>query len=183
MAARVASPLGDVSFAVNTFRQTLAQNFNPSTDLCKLREPPRAWSLEELGYEQGSACSAFGVCEPFQLLQPGLVARLKLELMTDTVRQNCRFSTSRTPCCLRGVAEQSQLVNQLWSSSEITQQVSELAGIPLKPICDYEKASATSRCHPQETRRRTLMTGIQIPTHLWPSFSSATPLLEVKPAA
>ena len=37
MAPRLASPLGDVSFAVNTSRQTLAQTFNPSTYLFKLR--------------------------------------------------------------------------------------------------------------------------------------------------
>ena len=41
--------------------------------------------------------------------------------------------------CLRGVAEHSKLVHQLWSSPEVTKQISQLAGIPLKPICDYEK--------------------------------------------
>ena len=41
--------------------------------------------------------------------------------------------------CLRGVALHSKLVHDLWSSPETTRRISELAGVLLKPIFDYEK--------------------------------------------
>ncbi|KAK9852866.1 hypothetical protein WJX84_012220 [Apatococcus fuscideae] len=138
MATEVATPF-EGSFATRGPGKTLLCSFEPSRDLSQAGTDPRRWSLTDLGYEQGKACSPFGVCEPFQLLNPIFVAQLKTELMGDAVQQNCRFSTNRTPCCLRGVAEHSQLVNQLWTSEETTRRISEVVGTPLKPIFNYEK--------------------------------------------
>ena len=40
--------------------------------------------------------------------------------------------------CLRGVSRYCPLLKRLWSSQEVTDIVSKIAGVKLKPVMDYE---------------------------------------------
>ncbi|DBA98850.1 hypothetical protein WJX77_009641 [Trebouxia sp. C0004] len=106
------------------------------------RSPAKTYSLSDLGINQQKrkAPCNFGVAEPFSFLSKAGVDTLLKELTSETVQNNCKFSTDRTPCCLRGTSDHSPFIRDLWSSPEVTDIVSAVAGIPLQLGYKYEIA-------------------------------------------
>ena len=120
----------------------------------------------------------FGVAEPFSFLSQAGVDALLKELASEAVQKNCKFSTDRTPwyllnsvadarnlscfccsclqrpqawqrSCFRGTADHSSFIKDLWSSPEVTDIVSAVAGIPLKLGYGYEIAHTNVQVTPE----------------------------------
>lgn len=74
-------------------------------------------------------------------LQQALMAALTSTLRKESVLHNsCVIEQIALLLCstLRGVSQYCPLIKAVWSSRAVTDIVSGIAGLPLKPVMDYE---------------------------------------------
>ena len=113
--------------------------FNPSRDL-QLTNPTQSWHLSDLGYTKTeideSGCS-LAFTEPFRLLSEEGAARL--QEVVRLLRSNFqgggleRSESKSRLIYVAGGVYRSQFLRELCSSIDVSEFLSELAGIPLAP--------------------------------------------------
>ncbi|KAF5002991.1 hypothetical protein FDECE_10465 [Fusarium decemcellulare] len=104
--------------------------------------PPKVWSLQDLGYPESQGISPVGVSEPFSLFSDEAINEMRRELFTsEKIWTDHRFSSKYAECQLRGYArEHAPFIYNAWKSPETLRILSNLAGLDLVPIMDYDIA-------------------------------------------
>ena len=111
--------------------------FNPAKHLAYV--PPRKiHTLNELCLPT-SPLSDVASTDPFPLLSHEALLEHRRELLSDRVLNNCMYKTRRGSVQLRGMAPHyAPFIHQFWTSFEVLQTISELAGVELVPVFDYD---------------------------------------------
>ncbi|KAL2687936.1 hypothetical protein Neosp_005506 [[Neocosmospora] mangrovei] len=104
--------------------------------------PSRVWSLQDLGYPDSQGISPIGVTEPFRLFSEEAIGEMRRELFTNKqIWSLHRFSSKYAECQLRGYArEHAPFIYNAWKDPETLRIISNLAGIDVVPVMDYDIA-------------------------------------------
>ena len=70
------------------------------------KEPSRIYTMEDLGLPPDTGVTSFAVSEPFSLFTEQAVHRMRSEILTDKVFENCKYSSNLSQCQLRGFASE-----------------------------------------------------------------------------
>jgi hypothetical protein len=78
-------------------------DFNPKKHI-DFVPPTKVHNMNDLKLPEGTGVSPFAVSEPFQLFTEEAVARMRAEIFSKAVLENCRYSSNLAQCQLRGFA-------------------------------------------------------------------------------
>ena len=78
-------------------------NFNPKKHI-DFTPPANTLSMSDLKLPEGTGVSPFAVSDPFQLFTEEAVQRMRSEIFSKEVLENCRYSSNLSQCQLRGFA-------------------------------------------------------------------------------
>ncbi|KAH9888304.1 hypothetical protein F4778DRAFT_786114 [Xylariomycetidae sp. FL2044] len=112
--------------------------FDPSRHLT-FKECPKVHLMKELGFPEDKGVSPVAVSEPFPLFTQEAVMRMRQEVLSPEVMQNCQYSSNLAHCQLRGFANKyAPFVYDVWKNPETLAIISKIAGIDLVTEMDFE---------------------------------------------
>ncbi|KIX94727.1 uncharacterized protein Z520_09417 [Fonsecaea multimorphosa CBS 102226] len=118
-------------------KKSYFQKFDPVKHLAYV-PPKKIHTLEDLCLPP-SPISPIASTDPFPLLSEEALLEHRRELLSDEVLNNCMYSTREQSVQLRGMAPRyAPFIHQFWTSPEVLKIVSELAGVDLVPVMDFE---------------------------------------------
>ncbi|KIW88539.1 uncharacterized protein Z519_11108 [Cladophialophora bantiana CBS 173.52] len=113
------------------------KKFDPAKHLAYV-PPKKIHTLEDLCLPP-SPISQVASTDPFPLLSEEALLEHRRELLSDEVLNNCMYSTRAESVQLRGMAPRyAPFIHQFWTSPEVLKIVSDLAGVDLVPVMDFE---------------------------------------------
>ncbi|KAL2863190.1 uncharacterized protein BJX67DRAFT_374752 [Aspergillus lucknowensis] len=111
--------------------------FDQATHLA-FSPPSSVLKMEDLCLEP-TALSSVATTEPFPLLSHEAVLRHRQELFSRDVLDNCLHHTRPGSVQVRGMAPRyAPFIHQFWHSPEVLKIISDIAGVELVPVMDYE---------------------------------------------
>ena len=69
--------------------------------------PANILTMSDLKLPEGTGVSPFAVSDPFQLFTQEAVQRMRVEIFSKEVMENCKYSSNLAQCQLRGFAAKS----------------------------------------------------------------------------
>lgn len=78
-------------------------DFNPKKHL-DFTPPANILTMNDLKLPEGTGVSPFAVSDPFQLFTEEAVQRMRAEIFSNEVLENCKYSSNLAQCQLRGFA-------------------------------------------------------------------------------
>ena len=66
--------------------------------------PVKTLTMSDLKLPEGTGVSSFAVSDPFQLFTQEAVQRMRAEVFSKEVLENCKYSSNLAQCQLRGFA-------------------------------------------------------------------------------
>lgn len=128
--------------------------FDPAVHLCYTSGSQR--SLSDLGVTSDRNISNIGCALPFPLFTEEAVEIMRKELLCDQVFDNCAFSSNlvgKGSAHIRGWTKRyGPFTDAAWKHPATIKAVSEMAGVDLVPVFDYEIAHANVAFKSQEER-------------------------------
>ncbi|KAK2761326.1 hypothetical protein FQN54_001848 [Arachnomyces sp. PD_36] len=102
-------------------------------------EPPKnIYTMKDIGLE-GHGISPHAVSEPFPLFTKEAIRQMRAEVFSDQAMEHCQYSSSFTKNMIRGIGpDRAPFIYDAWHSPEVLAKISEVAGIDLIPIMDYD---------------------------------------------
>lgn len=133
--------------------------FDPQKHLAYVA-PSRVYTMEEIGLPKDSGISPIAVSEPFQLFTSEAIAKMRQEVLSPEVMQNCQYSSNISHGQLRGFANKyvwrfpqtssfkefnsftryAPFTYALWKHPQTLAVISKIAGIELVTEMDLEIA-------------------------------------------
>lgn len=107
--AEVASLMDNTHPHVQPFVETMSSNtlstddFDPKKHL-NFTPPAKTLNMSDLKLPEGTGVSPFAVSDPFQLFTQEAVQRMRAEIFSKEVLENCKYSSNLAQCQLRGFA-------------------------------------------------------------------------------
>jgi hypothetical protein len=95
------SDLSLVDMSAMTVPEKVA--FSPEKHL-DFTPPSKAYTMKDLGFAENTGVSPVAVSEPFQLFTPEAIQRMRAEVLSTKVWENCQYSSNLSQCQLRGFA-------------------------------------------------------------------------------
>ena len=86
-----------------SLKPTSDEDFNPQKHLAFV-PPSRTYTMEDIKLPKDTGVSPFAVSEPFQLFNEDAVLRMRKEILSKDVWENCQYSSNLAQCQLRGFA-------------------------------------------------------------------------------
>ena len=80
------------------------EDFEPSKHI-DFHPPSKIHTMSDLKLPEGTGVSSFAVSEPFQLFTEDAVDRMRAEIFSKPVWDNCQYSSNLAQCQLRGFAD------------------------------------------------------------------------------
>lgn len=77
--------------------------FSPEDHL-NFTSPSKVFTMRDLGLPENTGVSRVAVSEPFQLFTPEAIQRMRAEVLSTQVWENCQYSSNLSQCQLRGFA-------------------------------------------------------------------------------
>ena len=77
--------------------------FDPKKHLAFIL-PSKTYTMEDIKLPRDTGVSSFAVSEPFQLFTEEAVRRMRAEILSREVWENCQYSSNLAQCQLRGFA-------------------------------------------------------------------------------
>lgn len=118
--------------------------FDPKVHLCYV--PGQQKSMAELGVSSDKRISDVGCAVPFPLFTEEAVDIMRQELLRGPVFDDCAFSSSlvgKSSTQVRGwTKKHGPFTDAAWKHPEVIKAVSQMAGVNLVPVFDYEIAHA-----------------------------------------
>eukprot|EP01084_Bolivina_argentea_P202384 345808_1 len=118
----------------STKLQKAHATFNANKHLispCKTKNIKKI-TMSELNIEiTNDHISDFAYTEPFQLLTDECLNRIRSEITSDSIKQNCYYSSSLTPLAIRNPNKYSSFLSDLHSSPEISEIFHNVTGIEI----------------------------------------------------
>ena len=87
-----------------TMRLLSTDDFEPSKHI-DFHPPSKVHSMSDLKLPEGTGVSSFAVSEPFKLFTEEAIERMRAEIFTKPVLENCQYSSNLAHCQLRGFAD------------------------------------------------------------------------------
>ncbi|EPE06625.1 hypothetical protein F503_02753 [Ophiostoma piceae UAMH 11346] len=136
-----AVPSLDPGFVAEPMASKPPPTFSPEAHL-QYSPPSPVLSMRDLKLEDTSPISSFAATEPFHLLTPEAVLAHRWELFSADVQDSCYFPTrAGSAAMLRGMSPKyAPFIHAFWNAPEVLKIVSDLAGVDLVPVMDYEVA-------------------------------------------
>ena len=78
-------------------------DFDPKKHL-NFTPPAKTLTMSDLKLPEGTGVSPFAVSDPFQLFTQEAVQRMRAEIFSKEVLENCKYSSNLAQCQLRGFA-------------------------------------------------------------------------------
>ncbi|KAL8914600.1 MAG: hypothetical protein Q9171_000781 [Xanthocarpia ochracea] len=105
-------------------------------------EPPtRVHTMKDLRLPENTGISPVAVSEPFRLFTTEAIHRMRAEVLSQDVWDNCKYSSNLAQCQLRGFAAQyAPFVYDSWKSPATLSIISKIAGLELVTEMDFEIA-------------------------------------------
>ena len=88
------------AMAMNTLS---TDDFNPKKHI-DFTPPAKILMMSDLKLPEGTGVSPFAVSDPFQLFTREAVQRMRAEIFSKEVLENCKYSSNLAQCQLRGFA-------------------------------------------------------------------------------
>lgn len=79
-------------------------DFEPSKHI-DFKAPSKTYTMSDLKLPEGTGVSPFAVSEPFQLFTEEAIERMRAEIFSKPVMDNCQYSSNLAQCQLRGFAD------------------------------------------------------------------------------
>lgn len=79
------------------------ESFNPKKHI-KFTPPSKVYTMQELGLPEDTGVSPVAVSEPFPLFTTEAIHRMRAEVLSEAVWDNCKYSSNLAQCQLRGFA-------------------------------------------------------------------------------
>ncbi|KAL8808348.1 MAG: hypothetical protein Q9182_000168 [Xanthomendoza sp. 2 TL-2023] len=115
-------------------------DFNP-TEHIQYEPPARVHTMKDLSLPENTGISPVAVSEPFRLFTTEAVHRMRAEVLSKDVWDNCKYSSNLAQCQLRGFAAQyAPFVYDTWKNPETLSIISKIAGVELITEMDFEIA-------------------------------------------
>ncbi|KAI1497228.1 hypothetical protein F5X99DRAFT_413319 [Biscogniauxia marginata] len=112
--------------------------FDPAKHLA-FKEMPQVHTMKELGLPENTGISPVAVSEPFPLFTQETILRMRQEILSPEVLNNCQYSSHLAQCQLRGFANKyAPFVYDVWKNPQTLAIISKIAGIDLVPEMDLE---------------------------------------------
>lgn len=103
--------------------------------------PANSLTMSDLRLPEGTGVSSFAVSDPFQLFTQEAVQRMRVEIFSKEVMENCKYSSNLAQCQLRGfAAKYAPFVYDAWKNPETLAIISKIAGVELVTEMDFEIA-------------------------------------------
>ncbi|KAI0102929.1 hypothetical protein GGR51DRAFT_275981 [Nemania sp. FL0031] len=130
--------------------------FTPAKHL-DFKEMPNVHTMKELGFTESTGVSPIAVSEPFKLFTEEAVMRMRREVLSAEVFENCQYSSNLAHCYLRGFANKyAPFVYDVWKNPETLAIISKIAGIDLVPEMDLEIAHINISVKSEDEKREEL---------------------------
>lgn len=140
-------------------------SFDASKDLA-FSPPSSILTMKDLALEP-TDLSPIATTEPFPLLSQDAVLKHRKELFSSEVMDNCLFHTRPGSVQLRGmVPRYAKYLHEFWNSPEVLKIISEIAGVDLVPVMDYETCHTNVQLGPggiEEVRRTPVQPPVATP--------------------
>lgn len=88
---------------VNSQVEGKKEDFDPKRHLA-YNAPSKIYSMRDLGLPEDKGISPVAVSEPFHLFSQEAVMRMRQEVLSPEVLNNCQYSSNLSQCQLRGFA-------------------------------------------------------------------------------
>ncbi|PKX93056.1 uncharacterized protein P174DRAFT_373107 [Aspergillus novofumigatus IBT 16806] len=112
--------------------------FDPAKHL-NFTPPSKVYTMAELGYPERRAISPVGVSEPFPMFSAEAIQVMRKEALREEVFVKYHCSSDLAKGQLRGyAAECAPFVYDAWKHPQTLAIVSQIAGLDLVPVMDYE---------------------------------------------
>ncbi|KAH8648578.1 hypothetical protein BX600DRAFT_502965 [Xylariales sp. PMI_506] len=129
-------------------------DFDPKRHLA-FKEMPKVHTMKELGLPEDTGVSPVAVSDPFPLFNKEAVMRMRDEVLSSEVLNNCRYTSNLAKCQLRGYADKyAPFTYDAWKHPETLAVVSKVAGIELVPMMDFEIAHINVSVQTEEEKER-----------------------------
>lgn len=116
----------------------LLESFDPKKHV-DFTPPSKIHTMRDIKLPQSIGVSPVAVSEPFQFFTPEAIQRMRSDVLSKEVWDNCRYSSNLSKNQLRGFAsEYAPFVYDTWKHPETLAIVSKIAGIDLVPVMDFE---------------------------------------------
>lgn len=79
------------------------EDFDPKKHI-DFTPPAKVLMMSDLKLPESTGVSPFAVSDPFQLFTPEAVQRMRAEIFSKEVLENCKYSSNLAQCQLRGFA-------------------------------------------------------------------------------
>ncbi|TGJ82541.1 hypothetical protein E0Z10_g6228 [Xylaria hypoxylon] len=130
--------------------------FTPAKHLA-FKDMPNVHTMKELGFSETAGVSPIAVSEPFRLFTEEAVMRMRQEVLSPEVFENCQYSSNLAQCYLRGFANKyAPFVYDVWKNPETLAIVSKIAGIDIVPEMDLEIAHINISVKSEEEKKEEL---------------------------
>ena len=78
-------------------------SFDPKKHLA-FTPPSKVYAMTDIGYPEDTGVSPVAVSEPFPLFTTEAIYRMRAEVLSEAVWDNCQYSSNLAQCQLRGFA-------------------------------------------------------------------------------
>lgn len=79
------------------------EDFDPTRHLA-FTPPSKIYTMKDLGLPEDKGISPVAVSEPFHLFSQEAIMRMRQEVLSPEVLNNCQYSSNLSQCQLRGFA-------------------------------------------------------------------------------
>ncbi|KAL8924658.1 MAG: hypothetical protein Q9208_003973 [Pyrenodesmia sp. 3 TL-2023] len=115
-------------------------DFDPKEHL-QYEPPSKVHTMKDLSLPENTGISPIAVSEPFHLFTTGAIHRMRAEVLSKDVWDNCQYSSNLAQCQLRGfAAKYAPFVYDTWKNPETLSIISKIAGVELVTEMDFEIA-------------------------------------------
>ncbi|KAL8985960.1 MAG: hypothetical protein Q9205_000470 [Flavoplaca limonia] len=134
--------------------QVATGDFDPDQHL-QYEPPARVHTMKDLNLPENTGISAVAVSEPFRLFTTEAVHRMRAEVLSQDVWNNCQYSSNLAQCQLRGFAARyAPFVYDTWKSPVTLSIISKLAGLDLVTEMDFEIAHINISVRSEEEKKQ-----------------------------
>ena len=79
------------------------EDFDPKKHI-DFKPPSKVYTMKDLDLPEGTGVSPIAVSEPFQLFTKEAILRMRAEVLSKEVMENCQYSSNLAQYMLRGFA-------------------------------------------------------------------------------
>ncbi|KAI4145283.1 MAG: hypothetical protein L6R39_003862 [Caloplaca ligustica] len=115
-------------------------DFDPKKHI-QYEPPSKVHTMKDLNLPENTGISSVAVSEPFPLFSTDAIHRMRAEVLSKDVWDNCQYSSNLAQCQLRGFASKyAPFVYDTWKHPETLAIISKVAGVELVTEMDFEIA-------------------------------------------